>query len=522
MALFFCFMQCLVLAYATKTRHCNGPSCNGGNLLLQYVARSSKSGSLVLPARTHCTREEAWSGCTYICPVGFHLNLSLATPYPSSGDDCSSLKGPAWAFNTDFPKYLLYDCATCQQTSDSLPATNSPTTANASCEGTECTASLECPTGLVLSEKHEVCALPEDHNFTDGLGLYNENDGVKLATCSSLGNYAATMTLSRGCPLPGSLDWQLDMYGTKYVCQTCVPVASTTTSISTPPATPTTSASAPPTSSTAPTTSTTSTSPPPGSSTTSTTPTTSASPPPASSTTSTSPPPGSSTTSTTPTTSTSPPPASSTTSTTSTTSTSPPATSSTTPASPPTTSSATSFGSGEREWELFAGPFNRACRGDGHGDNNPDYYDLHQGITSLEACQDLCLQERGVDGCKGVEFNVKSGRCEVWTRSEGIWAFSEPPWDGFTCLRFGWPGRYLNPMNGGVDQACRAAGGKNSNSYYVVQKAQNMEDCRARCVAAALCRGVEYSLGRCEIWHVEVAASVPLRGFTCLRYLPPP
>ena len=153
MALFFCFMQCLVLAYATKTRHCNGPSCNGGNLLLQYVARSSKSGSLVLPARTHCTREEAWSGCTYICPVGFHLNLSLATPYPSSGDDCSSLKGPAWAFNTDFPKYLLYDCATCQQTSDSLPATNSPTTANASCEGTECTASLECPTGLVLSEK---------------------------------------------------------------------------------------------------------------------------------------------------------------------------------------------------------------------------------------------------------------------------------------------------------------------------------------------------------------------------------
>ena len=101
------------------------------------------------------------------------------------------------------------------------------------------------------------------------------------------------------------------------------------------------------------------------------------------------------------------------------------------------------------------------------------------------------MQGKGLTGCKGVEFNVNSGRCEVWTRPEGIWAFSEPPWPGFTCLRFGWPGRYLQPMNGGVDQACRAAGGKNSDSYYVVQQAQNMEDCRARCVASSVCRGVE-------------------------------
>ena len=55
-----------------------------------------------------------------------------------------------------------------------------------------------------------------------------------------------------------------------------------------------------------------------------------------------------------------------------------------------------------RQWEEFAGPFNRVCRGAGPTDNNPDYFDVHQNIQNVEACQALCLQELGEEGCKGV------------------------------------------------------------------------------------------------------------------------
>ena len=81
----------------------------------------------------------------------------------------------------------------------------------------------------------------------------------------------------------------------------------------------------------------------------------------------------------------------------------------------------------------------------------------------MEACKEKCLETLGVEGCKGIEFNSRSGRCETWKRPEGIWAFGYPEWEGFTCLRFGWPGKYLIPVDGGLDQACRGPDGKNSD-----------------------------------------------------------
>eukprot|EP00438_Fugacium_kawagutii_P001670 Skav205381 [mRNA] locus=scaffold277:133735:135689:+ [translate_table: standard] len=173
-----------------------------------------------------------------------------------------------------------------------------------------------------------------------------------------------------------------------------------------------------------------------------------------------------------------------------------------------------------RQWEEFAGPFNRVCRGAGPTDNNPDYFDVRQNVPSIEACQALCLQELGEEGCKGIEFNRNSKRCELWKRKEGIWAFDYPQWEGFTCLRYGWPGKYLIPVNGGLDQACRGPDGKNSDSFYVVEAVRHMEDCRARCVAAPICKGVEFSEGRCEIWTSEVATTEAKVGFECLRYEP--
>ena len=53
----------------------------------------------------------------------------------------------------------------------------------------------------------------------------------------------------------------------------------------------------------------------------------------------------------------------------------------------------------------------------------------------MEACQELCLQELGDEGCKGVEYNKFSLRCEIWKRPEGIWAFDYPKWEGFQTLQ---------------------------------------------------------------------------------------
>eukprot|EP00438_Fugacium_kawagutii_P014818 Skav234792 [mRNA] locus=scaffold69:127365:137294:+ [translate_table: standard] len=186
-----------------------------------------------------------------------------------------------------------------------------------------------------------------------------------------------------------------------------------------------------------------------------------------------------------------------------------------------TTWSTTASSMPSREWEEFAGPFNRVCRGLGPTDNNPAYFTVHFEVASVEACKDLCL-EQGEEGCKGVEYNSISKRCEVWTRREGIWAFDYPQWEGFTCLRYGWPGKYLIPVNGGLDQACRGPDGKNSDSYYVVERfVSHMEDCRARCVAAKICKGVEFSKGRCEIWTTDIVTTKAIAGFECLRYQPP-
>ena len=174
-----------------------------------------------------------------------------------------------------------------------------------------------------------------------------------------------------------------------------------------------------------------------------------------------------------------------------------------------------------KHWEQFAGPFNRACRGAGPTDNNPEYFEVRQNIPTVEACQALCLEELGEEGCKGIEYNRNSKRCELWKRKEGIWAFTYPQWQGFTCLRYGWPGKFLIPLNGGLDQACRGPGGKNSESFYSVEAVRHMEDCRARCVAASICKGLEFSKGRCEIWHSEIATTASRAGYECLRYQPP-
>lgn len=190
------------------------------------------------------------------------------------------------------------------------------------------------------------------------------------------------------------------------------------------------------------------------------------------------------------------------------------------PGALPTTSSAPSLGttttSSGREWELVSQSEGRACRGNDRNDNSPTYYDVRSAGT-LEACQDMCLEQ--LISCKGIEYNSGTGRCEIWHREAGIhaWAISQD----FTCMRFGWSSRYLASMPAHRDQACRGeTAADNSDSYYAVQEVMHMNDCVARCVAAPICFGIEFSGKRCEIWTRPILATASVAGFTCLRYEP--
>ena len=53
---------------------------------------------------------------------------------------------------------------------------------------------------------------------------------------------------------------------------------------------------------------------------------------------------------------------------------------------------------------------------------------------------------------------------------------------------------------------------------------KDIEECKALCAATldgefAQCTGIEWSVGRCEIWQVMIEATNPnVAGFTCLKF----
>ena len=163
-------------------------------------------------------------------------------------------------------------------------------------------------------------------------------------------------------------------------------------------------------------------------------------------------------------------------------------------------------------WEPVGAPGESACRGRNVNDNLGVYYTVH-GSKSIEECKDLCLQH--YPRCKGIEYS--NNRCEIWTRPQGIYV--SKPLSGFTCLRFGWGTKKLFPVDGGSGRACRGASPTdNSEAYYSVSRATVLKDCKAQCSAAAICFGIEFSLGRCEIWRRPVEAAAQRPGFTCLAF----
>merc|ERR1719401_2585485 len=147
-----------------------------------------------------------------------------------------------------------------------------------------------------------------------------------------------------------------------------------------------------------------------------------------------------------------------------------------------------------------------ACRGSYVG-NDPSWYDVKTGVASIWDCQALCAN---ASSCSGIEYSsdYDSGRCELWKVSLD-WYGSGPleavysP--GFTCLTYNEQGVPFQPIDGGLDRACRASGGLDGDQYYELREGiATIFDCESSCVDMANCVGIEYHAnGRCELWKVS-------------------
>ena len=72
-----------------------------------------------------------------------------------------------------------------------------------------------------------------------------------------------------------------------------------------------------------------------------------------------------------------------------------------------------------------------------------------------------------------------------------------------------------------IELAAAKNAGDNHPSHYDVVSVQTLQECQEKCVEAAICVGIEYSLGRCEVWHRTegIEASIELEGFLCQSFL---
>jgi len=162
------------------------------------------------------------------------------------------------------------------------------------------------------------------------------------------------------------------------------------------------------------------------------------------------------------------------------------------------------------------GGVDRGCRGASRSDDSPAYYDVFQQVPTIDGCKAMCI---ATSACRGIEYGASTGRCEVWTRPQGIGATASA--SGFECLHY--ESRF-QPVDEATDSACRGAtSADNSPAYYRLFSAtSSLEACKDACMAEPNCQGIEYSAEgrRCEVWTRPegIGATEQVPGYTCLRY----
>jgi len=173
-------------------------------------------------------------------------------------------------------------------------------------------------------------------------------------------------------------------------------------------------------------------------------------------------------------------------------------------------------------FRLVEGGEGRACRGSGPSDNSPSYYALTSASSGAE-CQSICSS---TPECRGIEFNVGSGRCEVWTHPIQSSAMVA----GYDCyVRNGGPDvTTLLPtagtfklVEGSQNQACRGSSpSDNLQSYYRLLSTSSLTGCQSVCSSTTGCQGIEFNAGsgRCEVWTHPIQSFVAVAGFDCYTY----
>lgn len=178
-----------------------------------------------------------------------------------------------------------------------------------------------------------------------------------------------------------------------------------------------------------------------------------------------------------------------------------------------TTTTTMTTGTGD-DFEPVTEAMDQACRGATHSDNSADYFQITSSQI-LDQCKAAC-RAMPHHLCKGIEYS--QGRCELWTRPEGIGATKGVT--GFTCLRNKIAPIFV-PLEGGRDRACRgAAASDNSASYYhIAENVDSLQDCQSACMREPGCVGIEFG-GRCELWTRPqgIQAVIYLSGSTCMAY----
>ena len=195
-------------------------------------------------------------------------------------------------------------------------------------------------------------------------------------------------------------------------------------------------------------------------------------------------------------------------------------------ANPTTTTTTTSTTSTSRwaSWPFrpVTEPRDQACRGQNHSDNSASFYKVVAVSGGIAECRQKCLaMER--NKCKGIEYSGFA-RCELWTRPEGIGATNGVP--GFSCEMNVQAPVFSTPywIEGGHHRACRGDDrNDNKQRYYAVEFGVfTLRDCQQRCMDIDGCKGIEFSMNRCEIWMRDIRAvkyiDPSVGNFTCMAY----
>eukprot|EP00413_Alexandrium_margalefii_P043093 CAMPEP_0204592814 /NCGR_PEP_ID=MMETSP0661-20131031/51148_1 /ASSEMBLY_ACC=CAM_ASM_000606 /TAXON_ID=109239 /ORGANISM="Alexandrium margalefi, Strain AMGDE01CS-322" /LENGTH=908 /DNA_ID=CAMNT_0051603059 /DNA_START=57 /DNA_END=2783 /DNA_ORIENTATION=+ len=160
---------------------------------------------------------------------------------------------------------------------------------------------------------------------------------------------------------------------------------------------------------------------------------------------------------------------------------------------------------------------NQVCRGAGPSDRGTagiDYF-VWTGAASLSECKRHCMD---TSDCQGIEYSA--GRCEVWTRPQGV---TKAKGYGYTCLRLSRTSSPFVPADGGVDRACRGRDSRDRGLVgvdYILIAAASLAECKITCATTTSCHGIEFKNGRCEVWTRAggIGATARASGFQCYHY----